>query len=548
MDQPRTAHLTAHKTRSRIGIPTIILAVALTALGSHALAQLIDKTVYPNTPNVGIAKSYTQQIGAGRGSITTPDSSLFIIKRDPFRAIRRGRQIFQRRFSRDQGQGPVTGDGPLDPTQLTTNTRAIGAGLMDSCAGCHGNVKGGAAAGGAIHTTPGGRNAPHIFGVGLKAMLGEEITGDLWAIRDKAIADAKKMKKTIEAPLISKGISFGTIKAFQNGDVDTSGVKGVGPDLQILTFNLGGHAGADPALKPFFVGAFNGEMGMEAVDADIRKFFETGKPVITPAGLRIQGINIEESPCRNDPNCDNDGDGVANEIPQSIVDFMEFYLLNYFKPALGRQDSTTRAGEQALRDIGCTECHIQNLQIDRDLRVADVETVYDPVRGNPFNNLFATATPLFHEVNDGTGHPTLKLPNEAPFLVKNIFTDFRTHDLGPNFWEMKWDGSIEKTCLTTPLWGVGSTAAYGQDGKSPNLEAVILRHGGEAQTARNNFANASDKTRHAILAYLNTLILFGPDETASTLQPKNETDPLFPIRGQGAIALTPLFNNPNDPE
>lgn len=533
--------------RIRLGTVTI-MAIAVMVLSSAALAQLIDKTVYPNTPNVGIAKSYAQQIGVGRGTITTPNSSLFLIKRDPFRAIRRGRQIFQRRFTRDQGQGPVTGDGPLDPTQLTTNSRALGAGLMDSCAGCHGHVKGAAAAGSTIHTTPGGRNAPHLFGVGLKAMLGEEITGDLWSIRDKAIADARRLGRIVEAPLRSKGIDYGTIKASPNGQLDTSRVVGVGPDLQILTFNLGGHAGADPALKPFFVGAFNGEMGMEAVDADIRKFFETGKPVITPSGLRIQGINIEESPCRNDPNCDHDADGVANEVPQSVVDFMEFYLLNYFKPALGRQDTTTRDGERSLREIGCTSCHIQNLQLNRDLRVADLETVYDPVRGNPFNNLFSTATALFHEVQDSTQHPSLKLPNEQPFLVRNIFTDFKTHDLGPNFHEMKWDGSIEKTSLTTPLWGVGSTAAYGQDGKSPTLEDVILRHGGEALEARNNFARSSDKVRHSILAYLNSLILFGPDETASTLLAKNETDPLYPIRGQGAISLTVLFNNPNDPE
>lgn len=526
----------------------VIFAVALLALSVHALAQLLDKTRFPNAPNVGIAKSLRQQIGSGRGDVMTPDSSLFIIKRDPFRAVRRGRQIFQRKFSRTEGQGPITGDGPIDPINLTTNTRAIGAGLMDSCAGCHGNVKGGAAAGGAIQTTPGGRNAPHLFGVGLKAMLGEEITGDLWAIRDKAISDASRLQRSVELPLRSKGIDFGEIKAFPNGQVDTSDVEGVGPDLQILTFNLGGHAGADPALKPFFVGAFNGEMGLEAVDADIRKFFETGSPVITPAGLRIQGINIEESPCKNDPNCDNDGDSVVNEIPQSIVDFMEFYLLNYFKPAVGRQDATTQAGEQSLREIGCTNCHIQNLQINQDLRVADLETVFDPVKGNPFNNLFSTATPLVHEVDDGSGYPKLKLPNLRPFLVKNIFTDFKTHDLGPNFHEEKWDGSIETTSLTTPLWGVGTTAAYGQDGKSPTLEDVILRHGGEAIDARNEFARAHDKVRHAILAYLNSLILFGPDETASTLQPKDLTNPLFPIRGQGAIALTPLFNNPADPE
>jgi hypothetical protein len=35
----------------------------------------------------------------------TSDSSSFIIARDPFRAIRRGRQLFQRKFLRSQGQG-----------------------------------------------------------------------------------------------------------------------------------------------------------------------------------------------------------------------------------------------------------------------------------------------------------------------------------------------------------------------------------------------------------------------------------------------------------
>jgi hypothetical protein len=32
---------------------------------------------------------------------------------------------------------------------------------------------------------------------------------------------------------------------------------------------------------------------------------------------------------------DADHDGIANEIPTSVVDHMEFYLLNYFKPGHG---------------------------------------------------------------------------------------------------------------------------------------------------------------------------------------------------------------------
>jgi hypothetical protein len=91
--------------RRRSQLPLLIaavLAVVATLVTATALAQLPDKTRTPNVANEGINKSLTEQIGAGRGSLTTPGSSLFIINRDPFRAIRRGRQIFQRKFVRSQ--------------------------------------------------------------------------------------------------------------------------------------------------------------------------------------------------------------------------------------------------------------------------------------------------------------------------------------------------------------------------------------------------------------------------------------------------------------
>jgi hypothetical protein len=69
--------------------------------------QMIDNTQALNPLNAGINKSLMQEIGAGRGDINTPGSSLYIIKRDPFRSVRRGRQLFQRKFTRTQGQGPA---------------------------------------------------------------------------------------------------------------------------------------------------------------------------------------------------------------------------------------------------------------------------------------------------------------------------------------------------------------------------------------------------------------------------------------------------------
>ena len=98
-----------------------------------------------------------------------------------------------------------------------------------------------------------------------------------------------------------------------------------------------------------------------------------------------------------------------------------------------------------------------SLVIARDRRVADVETAYDPERGN-FNRLFATAIPAFREIADVSGQPTLKIPLRGRFVVQDIFTDFKRHDLGPAFHEREYDGTVRTEFLTPALWGVGTTA------------------------------------------------------------------------------------------
>ncbi|PYN18018.1 MAG: hypothetical protein DME05_02410 [Candidatus Rokuibacteriota bacterium] len=102
--------------------------------------------------------------------------------------------------------------------------------------------------------------------------------------------------------------------------------------------------------------------------------------------------------------------------------------------------------------------------------------------------------------------------------------------------------------LTTPLWGVGSTGPYGHDGRSINLTEVILRHGGDAQDERDKFARLEDPYQGAVLDFLNTLILFPPDDTASNLNPGDRKTIGFPQFGHGSIKLTVLFNDPSDPE
>jgi hypothetical protein len=181
--------------------------------------------------------------------------------------------------------------------------------------------------------------------------------------------------------------------------------------------------------------------------------------------------------------------------------------------------------------------------------VADTVTLYNPPKSNVvFNLLFTTASAQYDEVDDGSGYPPLKTPKGDPFVVGGIFTDFKRHDLGPNFHEKNFDGTITTQFMTEPLWGVGSTPPYGHDGRSNTLREVILRHGGEGEIAKMNFAQLPAAEQEQVLALLRALVLFSPPDTSSNLDPADSKHPDFPMVKAGSIDLSVLFNTPAEKE
>jgi hypothetical protein len=513
---------------------TVVYAGTLLLLSAAVPAQMIDNTQATSTANAGINKSLTDEIGAGRGSTLIPGSSLFIIKRDPYRSVRRGRQLFQRKFTEAQGQGPNEGDGVGD----LNKDPAIAAGLTDSCAACHGRPRGSAGVGGNVATRPDSRDAPHLFGLGIREMLADEITTDLRSTRDLAIAQAQQRKRSVTLKLFSKGVQFGSITGKADGSVDTSHVVGVDGDLRVKPFFS---EGSTISIREFVVGALHKEMGLEgSSDPDLLTASAGGR-VVTPSGMVLDGSKDKVSPPPA-PDAQN-----GNEIDPALVDHLEFYLMNYFKPGHYQRTSLTDHGRALFNKVACASCHVPNMTINHDRRVADVETNYDTVNG-VFNSLYAVATTQYYTEDDGSGYPYLKLPLGNSFVVKDLFTDFKRHDVGATFYERNWDGTLQTQFLTRPLWGAGSSGPYGHDGRSMTLTDVILRHGGEALTSRNSFATLSANDQNAMLTFLNSLVLFPPDDTASNLEPSDPTKTNFPQFGHGSIKLTVLFNDPTDPE
>ena len=312
---------------------------------------------------------------------------------------------------------------------------------------------------------------------------------------------------TVTRDLASKGVNFGTITAFEDGSLDLSAVEGVNDDLRVRPFF---HQGATVSIREFIVGALADEMGLQAVDPVLCDVTDPDNPVAvtSPAGFVFDpAVDLFERPKACDVFADPDGDGISHEIDAALVDHLEFYLLNYFKPGQYETTARTDEGRELMADIGCTSCHVPDLVVNADRRVADVETNFDPVRGI-FNELFAEAVTLFEIVDDGEEFPLL-LPLEGSFVVENFFSDLKRHDLGPAFHEREFDGEqVVTEFVTEPLWGVGSTAPYGHDGRSINLDAVIRRHGGEAESAAEAYAALPEDDRRKVQEFLQTLVLF----------------------------------------
>ena len=164
----------------KLRVYRIAVAVGLVTVASAdtAQAQMRDtlEKISGNAVNEGIHKNIGGQIGAGRGNNLTPElihlhHPARSVPRDPARAADLPAQV-----PADAGLQRPRHDGSGNIAR-----RRVASAPVSSirCAGCHGRPRGSAGHGGDVFTRPDSRDAPHLFGLGLQEMLGDEITADL---------------------------------------------------------------------------------------------------------------------------------------------------------------------------------------------------------------------------------------------------------------------------------------------------------------------------------------------------------------------------------
>jgi hypothetical protein len=312
-------------------------------------------------------------------------------------------------------------------------------------------------------------NPPFLFGAGGVELVGLEMTRDLQQLRQWAVDHPG-----LEVQLVTKGISFGTIVADFQGEVDYSNLQGVDPDLVVKPF---GRKGEFATTRDFDIEAMQFHFGMQPVE--------------------VVGQDV-----------DADGDGVVNEITVGHLSALQVFATSMPRPVRRSLGQAATRGFDKFQEIGCTSCHVPELNtrsVELPLRFPA-----DPV---------APESNVYYRV-DLSRHPTGFDRNDQGGVVVPLFADLKRHDMGEGLAESFFlaDDQRNREFTTARLWGIADTAPYLHDGRATTLTDAILWHGGEAQQARDGFAALSDGEREDLLAFLRSL--HTPDERPPQQTPR----------------------------
>lgn len=291
-------------------------------------------------------------------------------------------------------------------------------------------------------------NPPFVFGSGGIEQLGHEMTDDLLALRDAALARPGSV-----IPLVTKGISFGEISCSGAGDCDSSEIAGIDEDLIVRPF---GRKGSFATTRDFDTAALMFHHGMQPVE--------------------VVGEDV-----------DADGDGVPNEILVGELSALHIFSASLAPPRQLRVRGVARLGREIFEEIGCADCHVPSL--DTQSRQLD------------FHRPGADAP--YYEVSLNRGRGGFAKIRDGGVRV-SLFADLKRHDMGPDLAE-NTDSPTDAFFTTARLWGVADTAPYLHDGRATLLSEAILMHGGEALDAADDFALLTESDASALIAYLRTL-------------------------------------------
>ncbi len=565
----------------------LLFLLPLLFLAAQSPAQLTerpgtsddDPIRYPHDPTGLSIKTPRIRIVHTREACK-PGGSMYLQQADPFLGYQWGRNLTQREFRERDG---VYGDaGKLDGPMLPDGaTHMMSRSHVNSCAICHNTPYRDGGAGATISKNGGeGRNTPHMFGIGLVEMIGWQIRLQAMAIADTnrdgwiSLEEAKDKRcilKNLPDSVTGQSVEIDYGRFDDPNDtgkpqlnpvftpiyVDKDGKRiafahslkfpGVaGYTLEFQSFGFGHlympfRPPVATTIRAFTATPFDIHSGLQAFDpttlnlSDDCGFSQISNAgqlqCITAAGKDRGAVRGSTGISLDDP----DRDGYCEEISEGDLDVAEWYLLNHPAPARGKITDDVVRGEKLFAQINCTACHVSDWHIhpanpdakdytqhySGDRRFFELDVAYN----NSSDRMEGKLVMLADKKGD------LTLPRHGAKTVRGLYTDFKYHDVGPKFYQVQFDGSVQKSWRTSPLWGCGTTGPYGHDGASLSFEEVIRRHGGEAQKSHDAYLALSDSERSAISAFLQSLVLYQTDRLPCDLDGDGKISEHFIVQG-----------------
>ncbi len=208
-----------------------------------------------------------------------------------------------------------------------------------------------------------------------------------------------------------------------------------------------------------------GRFGRKAEVATIFDFVESAlrleMGLTTPLNPKEEGVSGEPFPDGTDPTPEP-------EVDLSTIALLADYIRFLAPPERevpisveGRQ--AVVRGEQMFDGLGCLSCHVPSMQTGpSDVTPLDQETVA-------------------------------------------LYSDLLLHDLGPELADVCGITATPSELRTGILMGLRYRNVYLHHGRALSIRDAILRHGGEAQRARDAFAALNRVTQEYLIQFLQTL-------------------------------------------
>jgi len=439
-----------------------------------------------------------------------------------------------------KGTGAALGD-QSSPLEFPRNFNRVSGPDSNSCAGCHTQPFGIAGGGGdivanvfvlgqrfdfatfdgadtaATHGMADERGTPTklqtiansratlgMFGSGFIEMLARQITEDLQAIRNSTPPGTAR-------PLVSKGISFGTIARAADGSWITAGVQGI-PAPSLVT--------TGPANPPsLIIRPFSQASNV----VSIRQFSNN-------AFNHHHGIQATE---RFGLNTDPDGDGVVNEMTRADVTAVSIFQATMAVPGRVIPDDSeieeaVLLGEKRFASIGCTSCHVPELPLDRFGWIFSEPNPFNPALPPQGPNLLVGQAPTLSVDLTGDELPQPRLKASHGVVMVPAYTDLKLHDIttgqpgDPNIEALDMnqaagsDGFFagNRKFLTRKLWGTANEPPFFHHGQFTTLRQAVLAHDGEAKQIRAAFEALKPFEQDAVIEFLKTLQVLPPGTRA----------------------------------